>query len=220
MYYKIAIDGPAGVGKSSLAKKTAQELNINYIDSGAMYRSVGLYCIENNVDIGNSEAISEILPEINIDMKYENEKLTVFLNGRDVSSDIRTPEASIAASKVAVVKEVRECLVSLQQKMSENRSVIMDGRDIGLRVFPDADVKIFLTASAEKRAQRRFDELGGKEPYENILKDIKFRDENDSTRKIDPLKPADDAIILDNSELDLEGTVEAALKIIRGKLNV
>lgn len=220
MHYKIAVDGPAGVGKSSLAKKVAEKLKIDYIDSGAMYRAVGLYCINNNIDTGDSGEIAKALPEINIDMTYENAVLCVYLNGADVSSDIRTPDASIAASKVAVVKEVREYLVSMQQKMSNNRSVIMDGRDIGIRVFPDADIKIFLTASPEKRSERRFKELGGKEPYENILHDIKFRDENDSTRKIDPLRPAEDAIILDNSDLDLEGTQDAVLKIIRGKINV
>lgn len=218
--YKIAIDGPAGVGKSSLAKIIAGKLGINYIDSGAMYRSVGLFCLNKGIPTDDAEQVVKILPEAEIDMEYKDEKLTVYLNGEDVSLKIRTPEASIAASKVAVIKEVRECLVSLQRKMSENSSVIMDGRDIGTKVFPDAEIKIFLTASAETRAKRRYAELGGKEPYEKILEDIKFRDENDSTRKIDPLKPAEDAVILDNSELDLNGTAEAAMNIIRGKVNV
>lgn len=216
-YYKIAIDGPAGVGKSSMAKMIADKLEIKYIDSGAMYRSVGLYCIENALSYDDA---GKIVSDIEIDMKYLKGQLTVLMNGRDVSKDIRTPEASIAASKVAVIKEVRENLVEKQRKMSESSSVIMDGRDIGTKVFSDAEVKIYLTASAEKRAERRYNELGGKESYENILKDIKFRDQNDSTRKIDPLKPADDAILLDNSELDLEGTFNAAMEIIRSRIDV
>lgn len=216
-YFKIAIDGPAGVGKSSMAKMIADKLQIKYIDSGAMYRSVGLYCIENSVPFDDA---GKIVSDVEIDMEYINGKLTVFMNGRDVSKDIRTPDASLAASKVAVIKEVRENLVEKQRKMSESSSVIMDGRDIGTKVFSDAEVKIFLTASAEKRAERRYNELGGKEAYEKILEDIKFRDRNDSTRKIDPLKPAEDAILLDNSELDLEGTFCAAMDIIRSRINV
>ncbi len=218
--YKIAIDGPAGVGKSSLAKIIAKKLGITYIDSGAMYRSVGVYCLNNGISADDIESVVKILPEVEIDMEYKDDKLKVYLNGEDVSLKIRTPEASIAASKVAVIKEVREALVYLQRKMSENSSVIMDGRDIGTKVFPDAEIKIFLTASCETRAKRRFIELGEKEPYEKILEDIKFRDKNDSTRKIDPLKPAKDAVILDNSELDLNKTAEAAMNIIRGKGNV
>jgi len=220
MFYKIAIDGPAGVGKSSLAKIVAKELSFTYIDSGAMYRSVGLYCIRKGISLDAPEEISASLFEISIGMEYKDDKLTVYLNGEDVSKEIRTPEASIAASKVAVIKEVREFLVKQQQEMSEQTSVIMDGRDIGTRVFPDADVKIFLTASAEKRAERRYKELGGSEPYEKILEDIRFRDKNDSTRKIDPLKPADDAVIVDNSELDLKGSADEVIRIIRGKINV
>ncbi len=219
-YFKIAIDGPAGVGKSTTAKKLANEFSFTYIDSGAMYRSVGLFCLNNGISLDDTDKISAHLDEIKIDMSYKNDILKVYLNEEDVSLKIRTPEASIAASKVAVIKEVRERLVALQREMSLGSSVIMDGRDIGTKVFFDADVKIFLTASAEKRAERRYKELGGKESYENILKDIKFRDKNDSTRKIDPLKPAEDAIILDNSALDLEGTINEAIKIIRGKINV
>jgi len=139
---------------------------------------------------------------------------SVYLNGEDVTTAIRTPEGSIYASKVAVIKEVREKLVKLQQEMGEKNNVVMDGRDIGTKVFPDADVKIFLTASAEERAKRRYKELGEKIPYDEILRDIKFRDENDSTRKIDPLRPAEDAIIIDNTELDLEGTINKIYSVI------
>ena len=154
--YKIAIDGPAGVGKSSLAKVIAKELQITYIDSGAMYRSVGLYCLNKGINTDDAGGVIKVLPEVEIDMEYKEDKLKVYLNGEDVSLKIRTPEASIAASKVAVIKEVREALVNLQRKMSENSSVIMDGRDIGTKVFPDAEIKIFLTASSETRAKRRF----------------------------------------------------------------
>lgn len=203
--FKVAIDGPAGVGKSSTAKIVAKKLSFIYVDTGAMYRAVGVYCIKNSLQ---PEEVVPYLDKIDILMKYEKDIQKVFLNGEDVTSDIRTPEGSIYASKVAVIKEVREKLVSMQQKMGETENVVMDGRDIGIRVFPDADVKIFLTASSEERAKRRFAELGGKVPYEEILRDIEFRDRNDSTRKIDPLRPAEDAVIVDNSNLTLEETVE------------
>lgn len=215
---KIAVDGPAGVGKSSLAKLLARDLKITYIDSGAMYRAVGIYCLGKEISTDDPEAVCSVLDEIDIDMTYENGVLAVLLNGDDVSEKIRTPEGSIAASKVAVIGEVRKKLVELQRKMADGKSVVMDGRDIGTKVFPDADLKLFLTASPEKRAERRFKELGEKVPYEEILSDIKFRDENDSTRKIDPLRPAEDAVMLDNTALDLEGTLREAKRIAEGKL--
>lgn len=215
---KIAVDGPAGVGKSSLAKLLAKAGGLTYIDSGAMYRTVGLYCLKNGIPTDDEAAVSSVLDRIDIDMTYENGKLAVFLNGDEVSGEIRTPEGSIAASEVAVIGEVRKRMVELQRKMSEGKSVIMDGRDIGTKVFPDAELKLYLTASAEKRAERRFKELEEKVPYEEILADIKYRDENDSTRKIDPLRPAEDAIILDNTGLDLKGTFEEAKRIAGEKL--
>ncbi len=202
--FKIAIDGPAGVGKSSTAKAVAKRLGYIYVDTGAMYRSVGVYCIKNNLQ---PEEVVPFLDNISIDIKYENDIQQVYLNGEDVTKEIRTPEGSIYASKVAVIKEVREKLVSLQKNMGKENNVVMDGRDIGNRVFPDADAKIFLTASAEKRAERRFSELNGTVPYDEILRDIKFRDENDSTRKIDPLKPSPDSVIVDNSDMSLEETI-------------
>ena len=215
---KIAVDGPAGVGKSSLAKLLARDLKITYIDSGAMYRAVGIYCLGKGISTDEPEAVCSVLDEIDIDMTYENGVLADLLNGDDVSEKIRTPEGSIAASKVAVIGEVRKKLVELQRKMADGKSVVMDGRDIGTKVFPDADLKLFLTASPEKRAERRFKELGEKVPYEEILSDIKFRDENDSTRKIDPLRPAEDAVMLDNTALDLEGTLREAKRIAEEKL--
>lgn len=212
---KIAIDGPAGVGKSSAAKAVAKELDFTYVDTGAMYRTVGVFCINNNLKV---EEVVKYLDDINIDMEYNDGVQSVFLNGEDVTKKIRTPEGSIYASKVAVIKEVREKLVKMQQEMGKKTSVVMDGRDIGTKVFPDADVKIFLTASAEERAKRRFIELKEEVPYDEILKDIKFRDHNDSTREIDPLRPAEDAVILDNSDLNLEGTIRKILEIINEKI--
>jgi len=208
---KIAIDGPAGVGKSSVAKAVAKKLSYIYVDTGAMYRAIGVYCIKNNIEV---EAVVPFLDGITVDIQYKDGVQSVYLNGEDVTTAIRTPEGSIYASKVAVIKEVREKLVKLQQEMGEKNNVVMDGRDIGTKVFPDADVKIFLTASAEERAKRRYKELGEKIPYDEILRDIKFRDENDSTRKIDPLRPAEDAIIIDNTELDLEGTINKIYSVI------
>ena len=212
---KIAIDGPAGVGKSSAAKAVAKELDFIYVDTGAMYRTVGVFCINNNLEV---EEVKKYLDDINIDMEYNDGVQSVYLNGEDVTKKIRTPEGSIYASRVAVIKEVREKLVKMQQEMGKKTSVVMDGRDIGTKVFPDADVKIFLTASAEERAKRRFIELKEEVPYDEILKDIKFRDHNDSTREIDPLRPAEDAVILDNSDLDLEGTIRKILEIINEKI--
>ncbi len=214
--YKIAIDGPAGVGKSSTAKTVAKKLSFIYVDTGAMYRSVGLYCIKNNL---KPEEVVSLLDKINIELKYEDNNQIVFLNNEDVSKQIRTPEVSIYASKVAVIKEVRDKLVLMQKKMGETTSVVMDGRDIGNRVFPDADVKIFLTASCEERAKRRYLELDKKVPYEEILEDIKFRDKNDSTREIDPLRPAHDAVIIDNSDLTMDETVELIYNICLKKVH-
>lgn len=211
---KIAIDGPAGVGKSSAAKAVAKKLSYIYVDTGAMYRAVGVYCIKNNIEV---EAVVPYLDGITVDMQYKDGVQSVYLNGEDVTAEIRTPEGSLYASKVAIIKEVREKLVKLQQEMGEKNNVVMDGRDIGTKVFPDADVKIFLTASAEERAKRRYKELNEKIPYDEILRDIKFRDENDSTRKIDPLRPAEDALIIDNTSLDLEGTINKIYGIIKAK---
>ena len=215
--YKIAIDGPAGVGKSSTAKIVAKKLSFIYVDTGAMYRAVGVYCIKNNL---HPEDVVPHLDNINIEIKYEDETQKVYLNGEDVTKEIRTPEGSIYASKVAVIKEVRVKLVSMQQKMGETTNVVMDGRDIGNRVFPDADIKIFLTASCEERAKRRYEELNKTVPYDEILEDIKFRDHNDSTREIDPLRPASDAVLIDNSDLTLEETVDKIYNLCIKKVGV
>lgn len=217
-WYKIAIDGPAGVGKSTLAKEIANKLGFIYVDSGAMFRAVGLFCKNNNIDVSDHNAVIKALD--NIEIEYNN-KQCIYLNGEDVTLKIRTSEVSKYASFVAVIREVREKLLHIQRKISESKNVIMDGRDIGTKVFPDADVKIFLTADCKERAKRRYNELKSTNnniTYEEILKEIEFRDKNDSTRKINPLKPAKDAIILDNTNLTLKETIEKAIEIIRGKI--
>ncbi|MBR3943214.1 MAG: (d)CMP kinase, partial [Clostridia bacterium] len=182
---QIAIDGPSGAGKSTLAKSLAKSLGFIYIDTGAMYRSIGLYALRKGIDIPNEpDAVSAVLNEINLTIRHIDGVQHIFLNGEDVSEEIRKPEVSIAASNVAVLPAVRLKLVDLQRLLADKNNVIMDGRDIGTYVLPNADVKIFLTASVEDRAMRRFEELkqkGVATTYEEVLKDMKFRDANDSS---------------------------------------
>ena len=214
--FVVAIDGPAGAGKSTVAKEAAKRLSAVYVDTGAMYRAVALYAIENGA-INDTGAIVSLLDKLDIDIKYKDGVQKIYLNGRDVSDEIRTNEVSMGASAVAVIPEVRLKLVELQRDLAKSQSVIMDGRDIGTYVFPDADVKIFLTASPEKRAKRRFDELiakGLKVVENDILEDIKKRDKNDSERAFAPLKQAEDAVLLDTSDLSLEQAVSSAIEII------
>lgn len=218
---KIAIDGPAGAGKSSVAKAAAKRLGYIYVDTGAMYRTVGLFVLKSGLNPKNKEDVISVLDGAAIDIKYINGTQNIFLNGENVSDEIREPEVSVAASDVAVVAEVRRRMVELQRELSERENVIMDGRDIGTRVLPDADVKIFLTASAEKRASRRYKELvekGTACSYEEVLKDIKYRDKNDSEREIDPLRPADDSIIIDTTGLDVEQSEKLIVDTVNKKL--
>lgn len=219
---KIAVDGPAGAGKSSVARTAAKELGFVYIDTGAMYRTVGLAVIRAGLDIKNEKDVISIAEKADITIKYINGEQNIFLNGENVSNDIRTPEVSVAASEVAVVGGVRQRLVELQRRLAESENVIMDGRDIGTKVLPDADVKIFLTASAEERAKRRFKELCEKNVkcgFEEVLKDIKYRDKNDSERKIDPLRPAKDSILIDTTGVSFEKSKEMLVCAIQKKLN-
>lgn len=218
---KIAIDGPAGAGKSSVAKAAAKRLGYIYVDTGAMYRTVGLFVLKSGLNPKNKEDVISVLDGAAIDIKYINGTQNIFLNGENVSDEIREPEVSVAASDVAVVGEVRRRMVELQRELSERENVIMDGRDIGTRVLPDADVKIFLTASAEERASRRYKELvekGAACSYEEVLKDIKYRDKNDSEREIDPLRPADDSIIIDTTGLDVEQSEKLIVDTVNKKL--
>lgn len=221
MAINVAIDGPAGAGKSSVAKLVSKKLGYIYVDTGALYRTVGLYSIRKGVDTKNAEAVEATLPEINVELKFVDGTQHVFLNGEDVSEAIRTPEASMGASNVSSIPAVRAFLFNLQRDIAQKNNVIMDGRDIGTVVLPDAQVKIFLTASPESRADRRYKELiekGEKVDYQAVLDDINKRDYQDMHREIAPLKQAEDAIFFDNSGCNLEEGAEKLLQIIHEKV--
>ena len=198
----IAIDGPAGAGKSTIAKKISAELGYVYVDTGALYRAIGLYAIRSGVPEQTEQYVVPLLPEIRVELKFIDHTQRVFLNAEDVSEAIRQNEVSMAASNVSAIPAVREFLFSLQQKIARENNVIMDGRDIGTVVLPHADIKIFLTASPEDRAKRRHLELlqkGQEVDFDTLLQEIIERDHNDSTRAIAPLKKAEDAIAVDTS---------------------
>lgn len=219
--FAIAIDGPAGAGKSSAAKAAAKKLGFIYVDTGALYRTVSLYMFKNGIEISDPEAVAAALPQVKISLKFEEDGQHVILGDEDVSQQIRTPEVSMGASKVSAIPKIREFLFDLQLDLAAKNNVLMDGRDIGTVVLPHAQVKIFLTASAEERARRRCLELeqkGTPQPYEEVLDDIRKRDYQDSHREIAPLVPAEDAVIVDTSDCDLEGAVERILQIVYKKL--
>ncbi len=221
MSINIALDGPSGAGKSTIAKEIARKLEYVYVDTGALYRSVALYLTEHKVDSDNTDSILSELKNIDLKLAYVEGSQRVLLCGEDVSDKIRTPEISMCASKVSAVPAVREFLFDLQQNIAKENNIIMDGRDIGTVVLPNADVKIFLTASAEKRADRRFKELqakGDNSTYQEVLEDIKQRDYNDMHREIAPLKKADDAIEVDTTNLNLNESVEAVCSAIVSQL--
>ena len=221
MSYTIAIDGPGGAGKSTIAKIIAKKLGCIYIDTGAMYRAVGLFAVRKGIDTLNAGELEKVLGEIEIDIENIGGEMHIFLCGEDVSDKIRTPEISMAASDVARAVPVRLKLVELQRKLAEKNNVIMDGRDIGSYVLPDADVKIYLTADAEDRAQRRYDELilkGQQVEYADILADMKQRDYNDSHREFAPLCRAEDALLVDTTGFELEESVEKLFNIIMSKI--
>ena len=218
MKVAVAIDGPAAAGKSTIAKKVALMRGFTYIDTGAMYRAFTWYCLQKGVDCQDEKACCALIPEVNIELKPG---YVVLCNGVDVSKPIRGTDVSGNVSYIASYKDIRLALVELQRKMGEKSSVIMDGRDIGTYVFPNADVKIFQVASVEERAKRRFiqnQEKGIHYPYEDIVADVEKRDRIDSSRAFAPLKPAEDSILLDTSKLNIEESVEAALKIIKDKI--
>ena len=205
--YKIAIDGPGGAGKSTIAKLIAKKLGIDYIDTGAMYRALGLKMLNLGIKFEDSEELRELLKNTDIDFKNGD----IFLDGENVSHLIRTPEVSMAASNVSAFAFVRKHMVAAQQKMGESKSVIMDGRDICMDVFPDAQYKYFVTADAEERAMRRYKELlekGQEAVYEQVLADIKQRDHNDSTREASPLKQAPDAELVDTTHMTIDEVVD------------
>lgn len=218
--FAVAIDGPVGAGKSSVARSVAQQLGYIYCDTGALYRAVGLYCHRNGVDLKNAEDIAAQLDKIKLELRLEEGVQHVFLNGEDVSEEIRLPEISMAASAVSAVPAVRAALLDLQRDIAAKQSTIMDGRDIGTVVLPNADVKIFLTASPEVRAKRRYDELvtkGKDVKFEDVLRELNERDYADMHRETAPLKIADGAIKADTSELDFDQTVLLVRSIIQGK---
>ena len=217
---RIAIDGPGGAGKSSLAKAVAKRLGIIYVDTGALYRNIGLYMLRNNVDPKDKEAVIEKLPEVKLELKFTDGKQIILLNGVDEAANIRTPEVSMAASAVSAISEVRAFLLDMQRNTAKRNSVIMDGRDIGTVILPDAEVKIFLTASAMARAERRYKELllkGVNTTLKQVYDEMAERDKNDSEREVAPCVPAEDSIMLDNSSMTEEQTVKAVLKIIKKK---
>lgn len=223
-HYSIAVDGPSGAGKSTLAKALARELNIIYVDTGAIYRTIGLEVFRRGLDPKNEAEVSAILPELSIRMEYQDDGLQhMFLNGEDVTADIRLPSISLYASDVSALPAVRAFLLEMQRELARRNCVIMDGRDIGTVVLPDAEVKIYLTASAEERAKRRFLELaarGAGKTYQEVLEEQRLRDDNDMHRAIAPLKPAEDSVIVDTTELDFEQSKQAVLSIIRERVGV
>lgn len=220
MSFNIAIDGPAGAGKSTIAKQLAKELSFIYVDTGAMYRSMALYFMRNDIAKEDEAAISDACKTVEVSIAYENGEQQVLLNGENVSKEIRKEEVGKMASATSVYKEVRKKLVELQQKLAADKDVIMDGRDIGTCVLPNAQVKIYLTASVETRAERRYQELqekGAACDLDVIKKDIADRDYQDMHREISPLKQAEDAILVDSSDMGIEEVVETIKNIYREK---
>ena len=218
----VAIDGPAGAGKSTVARGAAKELGYIYVDTGALYRTVALGAQRKNI-LGDEEKIADMLSSITVELKFDdNGEQKVYLNSEDVSSLIRTPEISMAASSVSQIPAVREFLLELQRSIARNNNVIMDGRDIGTVVLPNADVKIFLFASPECRAERRYKELiekGEDVRYEDVLKDVNDRDYQDSHRKIAPLKPTEESVMADTTGKALPESIEMVVSVIKEKIN-
>jgi len=221
-YISVSIDGPSGAGKSSLAKRLAKEFSFIYVDTGAIYRTVGLAALWNNIDRKDEKAVSALLPSLNIEMKYNEDGFQcMFLNGEDVSSAIRQPEISICASDVSALPAVRAFLLDMQRNFAKSYNVIMDGRDIGTVVLPNADIKIYLTASAQARAERRMLELQQKgipADFESVLKDIEYRDYQDSHRETAPLRVPEGAFYVDTSELSFEESFEKMAAIIKDNI--
>ena len=215
----VAIDGPAGAGKSTISRKAAAELGYIYIDTGALYRTVGLNALRKGADLQSDDAIiATLTDDVKVELKFIDGEQRMFLSGEDVSDKIRTPEASMAASRVSAVPKVREYLFDLQKKLASENNCVMDGREIGTVVLPDADVKIFLTASPEARAERRYKELtekGMDVKLEDVLADMIKRDYDDSHRAIAPLKQADDAILCDTSNIGLQESIELIIRTIK-----
>ena len=222
--YAVAIDGPSGAGKSTLAKAVAERLGILYVDTGAIYRTIGCYARRQGVDAADTQAVIALLPQVKIEMRYDEQGLQhMLLHGEDVTREIRLPEMSLYASAVSAIPEVRSFLLEMQRDFARRSSVIMDGRDIGTVVLPHADVKIFLQADVAVRARRREKELqerGTPRPFDQVLAEMKERDYNDTHRAAAPLRPAEDAIVVDTSYLDFQQSKEKILEIIREKVGL
>lgn len=218
----VAIDGPSGSGKSTVAKLLAKKLGYTYIDTGAMYRAIALQAKRDNVDINSGAALSSLCGRVQIGFLPDNDGLRTILNGVDVSENIRTPEMSMAASDISARKEVRQSLLSLQRRMGENGGVVLEGRDVGTVIFPNAEAKFFLDASLEERGKRRYKELAAKGmdvTLEQTIEDVKKRDINDSSRDIAPLKMAADSILIDSTNVGIEEVVEKMIEVVQNKVN-
>lgn len=218
MGFNVAIDGPAGAGKSTIAKRVAKENNFIYVDTGAMYRAIGLYIVRQGIDIHDKEAVEKAAPDAKVSLTYENGEQVVVLNGENVNGLIRTEEVSQAASVTSAYPVVRELLFEMQQTLAKENDVVMDGRDIGTVVLPNAQAKIYLTASVEERARRRFEEYKNKGmdvDIEELKKEIAQRDHQDMTREIAPLKQADDAVLVDSSDMNIDEVTKAIMDIIK-----
>ena len=221
MIYSVAIDGPAGAGKSTIARGLASKLGFTYVDTGAMYRAIAFWSLSQEIKLQNEEEIAKNIDSINISIDYKNGVQQLFLNGENITNKLREEEVGKAASIVSKYASVRDKLVEIQQKIAQEKSVIMDGRDIGTKVLPNASLKVFMTADAQVRAKRRFDELCLKDDdcdYNTILKDIQDRDYADENREISPLKPAKDAVIIDTSYLTVEEVIEKIFTLFNEKV--
>ena len=218
----IAIDGPSGAGKSTMAKLIAKKFSLVYVDTGALYRAIGYYALKQNISSKDLEQVTALLPFIKIELRYLNKAQHVYLNDVDITGEIRTPEVSTYASDVSAMPPVRAFLLALQKDIAKKGNVIMDGRDIGTVIMPNADLKIFLTASSEDRAKRRFNELKAKGmdvTFDTVYEDLKKRDKNDSERAEAPLKPALDAVILDTTGFELEKTLKVIETLVCERLS-
>ena len=219
--FAVAIDGPAGAGKSSVAKAAAQELGFIYVDTGAIYRTIALYVLRQGVDPHQASAVEALLPQVQVSLEYTQQGQKMLLNGEDVTALIRTPEVSMATSACSAIPAVRAYLLQLQRDLAAENNVLMDGRDIGTVVLPHAQLKVFLTASPEERARRRVAQLekaGQQADYASILRDIQQRDYQDSHRETAPLRPAEDSVLVDTSGVTFEESVQRLVKLVRERL--
>lgn len=222
MGFVVAVDGPAGSGKGTITSIVGEKLDLVTFDTGAMYRAISYYIIDNNINLDDKEKIKKMLEEININLEFENRLQVLFLNNKKLVTELRSKEVNAIVSQVSHIPEVRQAMVKLQRSLAEGKKVIMEGRDIGTNVFPNADVKIYLDASAEERARRRLkqnlDNNITNMSYEEILENIKYRDYNDKTSNVAPLKKADDAIAIDTSDLTIDEVVQKVINLIEDRI--